>query len=184
MLLFHRVIAGGVAFSGLLALDLLAAHQLGDDSVDLVILVGGFFAWTRNNQRSAGFVHQDRIYFVHDREVVAALGTILQAEFHVVAQIVEAVLVVGAVSDIGGVIGATLLVVQIVHKNSVRQPQEPVDAAHPFGVALGQIIVDRDDVDALAFERIQVAGQRGNQRFAFARPHFGDAAPVQKNATD
>ena len=58
------------------------------------------------------------------------------------------------------------------------QPEELVDAAHPFGVALGQIIVDGDDVDALAFERVQVNGQGGDQRFAFAGSHFGDPAPV------
>ena len=31
--------------------------------------------------------------------------------------------------------------------------------AHPLGVAVGQVIVDRDDVDALAFERVEVTGR-------------------------
>ena len=42
------------------------------------------------------------------REVVAALDAIFQAELHVVAQIVEAELVVGAVGDVAGVAGAAL----------------------------------------------------------------------------
>src|ERR1700733_2678497 len=124
MLFIHRVIAGGVAFAGLFALDLFAANQPGDDAVDLVILVGGFFARAGNNQRSARFVHQDGVDLVHDREVVAALGAILQPELHVVAQIVEAVFVVGAVSNVGVVVGATLLIVQVVHDDADRHAEE------------------------------------------------------------
>ncbi len=105
MLFFHRVIAGGVAFARLLALDLFAADQLGNDAIDLVILVGGFFAGAGDDQRGTRFVHQNGVHFVHDREVVAALDAILQAELHVVAQIIEAVFVVGAVSDVGVVVG-------------------------------------------------------------------------------
>ncbi len=59
-----------------------------------------------------------------------------------------------------------------------------VDAAHPFGVALGQVIVDGDHVDALAAERVEVAGQGGDQRLAFAGLHFGDLAVVQHHAAD
>ena len=58
------------------------------------------------------------------------------------------------------------------------QPEELVNASHPLGVAPGQIIVDGDDVDALACERVQVTGQRGDQRFAFTGSHFGDPAAV------
>ena len=64
------------------------------------------------------------------------------------------------------------------------QAEGPVDAAHPLRVALGQVIVDGDDVDALAVERVQVAGQRGDQRLAFAGLHFGDLALVQHHAAD
>ena len=65
-----------------------------------------------------------------------------------------------------------------------RQPEEVVDAAHPLGVAAGQVVVDGDDVDALALERVQVAGQGGDQRLALAGPHLGDAAAVQDHAAD
>ena len=66
MLLVDRVIAGGVLLARLLALDHFAAHQLGNDAVDLVVLVGGFFARPGNDQRRAGFVDQDRVHFVDD----------------------------------------------------------------------------------------------------------------------
>ncbi len=56
--------------------------------------------------------------------------------------------------------------------------------AHPLGVAAGQVVVDRDDVDALAGQRVQVGRQRRHQRLAFAGLHLGDAAAVQHHAAD
>ncbi len=47
--------------------------KLRDDLVDSVVIVGSFFARTGDNQRRTGFVDQDRVDFVDDREVVAAL---------------------------------------------------------------------------------------------------------------
>ena len=159
MLFFHRVIAGGVVFARLLALDLLAAHQFRDDAVDLVIFVGGFFAGPGNNQRRARFVDQNGVYFVDDGEVMAALHAIVDAELHVVAQIVEAVLVIGAVGDVAGIARAPLLVIEIMHDDPHRHPQELVDAAHPFGVAFGKVVVHGDHVDAFAFETVQINRQ-------------------------
>ena len=75
MLLVDRVIAGGVVLARLLALDLFAAHQLGNDAVDLVILVGGFFAGPGDDQRGAGFVDQDGVHFVDDGEVDGRAAT-------------------------------------------------------------------------------------------------------------
>ena len=97
-------VAGGVLLARLLAFDHLAADQLGDDAVDLVILVGGFLARAGDDQRRARFVDQDGVDFVDDGEVVAALDAVLQAELHVVAQVVETELVVGAVGDVGAVV--------------------------------------------------------------------------------
>jgi hypothetical protein len=59
-----------------------------------------------------------------------------------------------------------------------------VDLAHPFGVALGEVVVDGDDVDALAGERVEIDRQRRDQRLAFAGAHFGDRAVVQHHAAD
>ncbi len=65
-----------------------------------------------------------------------------------------------------------------------RQAQPHVDGAHPLHVAAGQVVVDRDDVDALAGQGVQIGGQRGHQGFAFAGDHFGDVAGVQDHAAD
>ena len=113
-----------------------------------------------------------------------ALDAILDAELHVVAQVVEAELVVGAVGDVGAVGVLALLVVEVVDDDADRHAEGLVDAAHPFGVAFGQVIVDGDHVDALAAERVEVAGQGGDEGLAFAGFHFGDFAVVQHHAAD
>ena len=35
-------------------------------------------------------------------------------------------------------------------------PEKAIDLAHPFGVATGEIIVDGDDVHAVAGERVEI----------------------------
>ncbi len=121
---------------------------------------------------------------VDDGVDVAALDHVLQPVLHVVAQIVEAELVVGAVGDVAGVGRLALLVVQAVHDDADGEAEEPVDLAHPFGVAPGQIVVDGDDVHALAGERVEIDRQRRDQGLAFAGLHLGDLALVQDHAAD
>src|SRR5690606_37254952 len=90
----------------------------------------------------------------------------------------------GGGGDVSSVGGAALVVGQTVHDDAGGQAEELVDAAHPLGVAPGQVVVDGDDVDALAGERVEVDGKRGDQRLAFAGAHLGDAAIVEHHAAD
>ena len=184
VLLVDGVIAGGVFLARLLAFDHFAARQLGDDAVDLVILVGGFLAGSGNDQRGAGFVDQDGIDFVDDGVVVGALHAIVDAELHVVAQVIEAELVIGAVGDVGVVGVLAFLVVQIVDDDADGEAEELMELAHPLGVAAGEVVVDGDDVDALAFEGIEIGRQGGDEGLAFTGLHFGDFAFVKHHAAD
>ena len=61
------------------------------------------------------------------------------------------------------------------------KPEELVDLAHPARVAPGQVVVDRDDVDALAGESVEVDRHRGRERLALAGLHLGDLALVQND---
>ena len=64
-----------------------------------------------------------------------------------------------------------------------RQPQGVIDRAHPLRVALGEIVVNGDDMDATASQRVERDRQGGSQRFTFAGAHFGDLALMQDDAT-
>ena len=148
------------------------------------VLVRGLLRRAGDDQRRPRFVNQDRVHLVHDRVVMPALHAILDLELHVVAQIVEAEFVVRAVGNVGGIRGAALVVVEIVNDHADGQPQKFVNLAHPLGIALGQVVVHRHHVHAVAGERIQIAGQRGHQRFAFAGLHLRNLALVQHHAAD
>ena len=115
---------------------------------------------------------------------MTALDHVLEAVLHVVAQIVEAVFVVGAVGDVAGVGLLALGVVEPVDDHADGHAEEVVDLAHPFGVAPGEVIVDGDDMDALAGERVEIDRKRRNQRLAFAGLHLGDVAFMQHHAAD
>ena len=82
-------------------------------------------------------------------------------------------------------IGARGAVVgQIGDDHADGEAEEAVDLAHPVGVAAGEIVVDGDDVDALALERVQIDGERRDQGLALAGAHLGDLAAVEDDAAD
>jgi hypothetical protein len=81
-----------------------------------------------DDQRRAGLVDQDGVHLVDDGVVEAALHALAQLIHHVVAQVVEAELVVGAVGDVRRV-GRLLLVVGHLRQVAAHaQAQEAVDA--------------------------------------------------------
>ena len=71
----------------------------------LVVAVG---YGTRDNQRRTGIVDQDGVYLVDDGIVVATLNEVVGRDGHVVAQIVEAELIVRTEGDVGAVCLAAL----------------------------------------------------------------------------
>src|SRR5690606_34170629 len=137
-----------------------------------------------DDQRRARIVVQDRVHLVDDGVVVAALHHLRAVILHVVAQVVEAELVVGGVGDVAGIGRFALVVRHAVDDDAGREAEEAVDAAHPLGVALGEVVVDGNDVDALAGQRVEVGRQGCNQRLTFTGAHLGDAAAVQDHAAD
>ena len=155
-----------------------------NDLVDLAVQVRVVVGRTRDDQRRAGLVDQDRVDLVDDGEVQLALHLVLQREGHVVAQVVEAELVVGAVGDVGRV-GLALLVSRLSGMDHAdAHAQGPVDAPHPIGVAPRQVIVDGDHVHALARQCVQVSGQRRDQGLALAGLHLRDLSRVKHRTTD
>ena len=113
--------------------------------------------------------------------MMAALNHLGKLVFHVVAEIVEAELIVGAIGDVGGIGAAAFVVIEAMHDDPGRKAEEMINASHPFGVAAGEIIVDGDDMDALARERVEIGGERRDKGLAFAGAHLGDRALMQNH---
>ena len=111
-----------------------------------------------------------------------ALHQLVGVEFHVVAQVVEAEFVVGAVSDVGVIGFLALFVGQAVNDDAGGQAQGVVQLPHPLGVAAGQVVVDRDHVHALAGHSVEHHGQGGDQGLACAGFHFGYFTLVEDHA--
>ena len=62
--------------------------------------------------------------------------------------------------------------------------QEVENGTHPLGVAAGKVVVDRDDVDAPAGQRVEDRRHRPDEGLALAGLHLRDAPLVQDGRAD
>ena len=179
-----RLLELGPLLGLLVAGDARARLELRDDRVDPVVLVRRLLGGAADDERGPRLVDEDRVDLVHDREVVAPLDVHAEVELHVVAQVVEAELVVRPVRDVGRVGHLALAVVHAVLDDADREAEEPVEPAHPLGVPLGEVVVDRHDVNAVAGESVEVRGEGRDEGLALARLHLGDRPAVEGEAAD
>ena len=115
---------------------------------------------------------------------MAALYALVHINGHVVAQVVKTKLVVGTVGDVSLVHRLTILRCNRMDDQTGRQTEVTVYLAHPLGVTLCQIVVDRDDVHTLAGQRIEVCRKGCHQGLTFTGLHLRDTALVQHDAAD
>ena len=160
------------------------------------VQVGGLLGRAGDDQRRTRLVDEDVVDLVDDREEVvrraAVLGLrtatvldlLLERRRHVVAQVVEAELRVGAVGHVGRVGELLLLVGLHVLQDADAEPEHVVDRLHPQRVASSQVIVDGHEVDAAPRERIQDHSGGGGERLALAGLHLGDGTVMQNHAAD
>ena len=158
------------------------AGELAGEVVPRRVLVGG----TGDDERRAGLVDEDRIHFVHDREVALRLNLLLRAELHVVAQVVEAELRGRPVHHVAVV--RQLLDRRRLHVHRVDRPHReaegPEEGERPVAIALDEVVVHGDDVNLLALEDGEIGGQRGDDRLALAGLHLRDPALVEHDRPD
>ncbi len=114
----------------------------------------------------------------------SAQHQLVLVDCHVVAQVIKAQLVVGYIGDVAVVGLLALLRAHAVENNADGEAHEGINLSHPLGITLCQIIIDRNHVNALAVQRIQIDRQRSHQGFAFTGLHLCDASLVQDNAAD
>ncbi len=168
----------------LLHLEVLARLQAARDLVRVLVLGAQIFRRTADDQRGARLVDEDRVHLVDDGEREAALRLEVARDLHVVAQIVESELAVGAVRDVAAVGGDALVRLHPRLDDADGHAEGFVQRRHPRSVAPGEVVVDGDQVCALAGQGVEVDGERGDERLAFTGDHLGDRAVVQAPAAD
>src|SRR6185503_1041150 len=116
---------------------------------------------------------------------MTTLHACCEVKLHIVPQVIETKLIVGSVSDVGGVGGLALEVVHVVLNTSDFETEEAMDLAHPLGVARSEVVVNSNYVNTTTTcKRIQVCRQSRNERLALACAHLGNFALVQDDAAD
>ena len=152
----EQLFAPGHAFigehggAGLFVNRVVLRGELTDNVVHSAVHAHRFIRCAGNDERRSGFVDEDGVHFVHNGKIVPALHQLVGVELHVVAQIVKAEFIIGAIGDILGVFGFALFVIKAMHNNARAQAEEFIQLAHPGRVALGEVVVDRDHMHALA----------------------------------
>lgn len=177
LLLVDLVVAG--LLDALQRVARLTPGETRDQLGEVAVPLGGLVRRTGDDQRRTGLVDEDRVDLVDDGEVVAALDELLLGPRHVVAEVVEPELVVRAVRDVAGVLLTALGRSHVGDDAADLEAEELVHPAHHLGVALGQVVVDRDQVHTLAGERVEIRGQGADEGLALAGLHLGDVAEVQ-----
>ena len=121
-----------------------------------------------DDQRRSSFIDQNTVGFVNQSKIVTSLNwfftalqcanvatnlvstVILAGPFaESVAEKVEPHFFAGAVGDISGVVFSAFVGFHVLQDRSDSQAETDVDRAHLFGIAFGQIVVNRDDVTSL-----------------------------------
>ena len=173
----------GEILRGELALHLHEAFHEGLVLLEELVVALGH--GTGDDERRARIVDQHGVHLVDDGVVVLALHEVGGLHRHVVAQVVEAELVVRAEGDVGLIGAAACFGVRLVLVDAVhRQAVEHIERPHPFAVALGEVVVHRHHVHAVAREGVEEHGEGGHERLSFARCHFGDFALMQHHAAE
>ncbi len=90
------------------------------------IQVGLIFGLTADDQRRARLINEDGIHLIDNGVIEAALDPVSGLINHVVAQVVKAEFVVGAVGDVGAVCGLLFFACQVGQIDANRQTQKVV----------------------------------------------------------
>ena len=167
------------------AKHILLTHELLDEGLEAVVLMGGYRRGPTNDERRAGLVDEDRIHFIHDGEIVSALDLLLATAGHaVVTKVIEAELTIGSVGDIALVLGAAKFGMLVIFNDTNREAEKLVEMTHPLSVAAGEVIVDRDHVNPASCQGIEINGQCANKRLPFASGHFRNMTTMENHASN
>ena len=153
----HRKVARlGNTFTGPGICLALLALQLGCGLVDGHVHVGVVFRLTADDQGCTSLINQNRVHLVHDGIVQTTLDPVSHLVHHVVTQVIEAILVVRPVRNVGPVGGLFILARRLWQVDAHGKAEKVVEPTHPLRITTGQIVVDGHHVNAATRQCIKV----------------------------
>src|SRR5678815_1905191 len=110
---------------------------------NMILLVVAFWYRSGNDQRSSRIIDQNTIGFIHHRKVMFALHHFFRRMNHVVAEIIKAKFIIGAVSNVSEIGFSPVITVWLVFIDAINSYSKPFkNSSIPFLVATSQIIID------------------------------------------
>ncbi len=176
----HAGLGHGDSLLGLVDLVVLLGPQPRNQPRERLIPLGRVGHHPADDERRARLVDQDGVHLVDDGVRVPPLDHVVQLHRHVVAKVVESEFVVRAVGDVRTVSRFAFGRHHLGLDQPDRRAERPEDGSHPLRVALGQVVVDRDDMHACAGQRVEVRRHGRGERLALTGLHLGDVAVVQR----
>ena len=137
-----------------------------------------------NDQRGSRFIDQYGVHLIDDGIMQSAQNQLFLVDDHIITQIIKSQLVVRHIGDVAVVGCLSLLGGHAVKYHTDLQSQELMYLSHPLGITLCQIVVDGNNMDTLAFQRIQIGRKSGHQGLTFTGTHLCDTSLMQDDTTD
>src|SRR5690606_31558475 len=137
---------------------LLRIHELLDGGLELLeAIVVRLRHRTRNNEWRSRLVDEHGVHLVHDSEVMPALNELIRLDDErVVPQVIEAELIVRAVSDVGSIRTTATFRMRLVFVDDVDgETVKFEDRRHPLRITLSEVRVDGDEMTAAPGKGVQ-----------------------------
>ena len=161
-----------------------APFQLACQDIADLIEFCGFPALAGNDQRRSRLVDQYGVHLVDDGVVQISLYQLFFVDHHVITKIIKSQLIVGHVGNVAGIGRPALVAFHGIEHNAHGQSQKFMNLSHPLSITVSQIIIDRHNVDALAFQRIQISRKSRHQRLSFTGFHLRNPSLMQNDTAD
>ena len=140
---------------------------------------GVVFCRGGDNQRGSRLINQNGVHFIDDAEIQPLLSLDVVLPYHVVAQVIEAELIVRAIHDVCLITEEAFPFSKRSDNQTCGQSKERVEFSHLFPIATCEVIIDRNNMNLVAVNRVVYRRTSRDERFSFACLHLSDATVVQ-----
>ena len=168
----------------LVGVEIDTRRQRGDMRRDTTSRCAPSVDLSRDDQRHARLVDQQRVGLVDHRHVEWPVHDVPGIGRPQVAQVIKARLLGGHVGDVSAVRATPRLHHRALLDVGDRHAEHPVDRLHPLGVTSRQVVVERQDVHPLARQGVKRHRHHRRERFALAGSHLDDTSLRERQRRD